>query len=188
LRPHFTVSHLRLPFSSPPTTRRVTVEVFDPASTRGCLTVTTYQSLYSIRTDHPENTASIIETCLPNHCIATVAARTPKKASHVIAISPVHWRADCCLPTSYKHSSYCWCLSRRCLAIHATIRTVAILFYLFILLLPYFLIHISVALLYSFAVYMFVSHVSLHVAVRRDPYCLPQINRAVCGSSIFAKR
>jgi hypothetical protein len=30
LRPYFTVSHLRLPFSSPPTTRRVTVEVFDP--------------------------------------------------------------------------------------------------------------------------------------------------------------
>jgi hypothetical protein len=29
LRPYFTVSHLRLPFSSPPTTRRVTVEVFD---------------------------------------------------------------------------------------------------------------------------------------------------------------
>jgi hypothetical protein len=34
LRPYFTVSHLRLPISSPPTTRRVTVEVFDPASTR----------------------------------------------------------------------------------------------------------------------------------------------------------
>jgi hypothetical protein len=34
-RPYFTVSDLRLPFSSPPTTRRVTVEVFDPASTRG---------------------------------------------------------------------------------------------------------------------------------------------------------
>jgi hypothetical protein len=32
--PYFTVSNLRLPFSSPPTTRRVTVEVFDPASTR----------------------------------------------------------------------------------------------------------------------------------------------------------
>jgi hypothetical protein len=30
-RPYFTVSELRLPFSSPPTTRRVTVEVFDPA-------------------------------------------------------------------------------------------------------------------------------------------------------------
>jgi hypothetical protein len=34
LRPYFTVSDLRLPFSSPPTTRRVTVEVFDSASTR----------------------------------------------------------------------------------------------------------------------------------------------------------
>jgi hypothetical protein len=33
-RPYFTVSESRLPFSSPPTTRRVTVEVFDPASTR----------------------------------------------------------------------------------------------------------------------------------------------------------
>jgi hypothetical protein len=33
-RPYFTVSHLRLPFSSPTKTRRVTVEVFDPASTR----------------------------------------------------------------------------------------------------------------------------------------------------------
>jgi hypothetical protein len=31
---YFTVSDLRLPFSSPPTIRRVTVEVFDPASTR----------------------------------------------------------------------------------------------------------------------------------------------------------
>jgi hypothetical protein len=34
LRPHFTVSYLRLPFSSPPTTHTVTVKVFDPASTR----------------------------------------------------------------------------------------------------------------------------------------------------------
>jgi hypothetical protein len=33
-RPYFTASDLRLPISSPPTTRRVTVEVFDPASTR----------------------------------------------------------------------------------------------------------------------------------------------------------
>jgi hypothetical protein len=43
-RPSFTVSHLRLPFSSPPTTRRVTVEVFDPASTRG-MPVLTYLML-----------------------------------------------------------------------------------------------------------------------------------------------
>jgi hypothetical protein len=34
LRPHSTVSVLRLPFLSSPTTRRATVEVFDPASTR----------------------------------------------------------------------------------------------------------------------------------------------------------
>jgi hypothetical protein len=33
-RPYFTDSDSRLPFSSPPTTRRVTVEVFDPFSTR----------------------------------------------------------------------------------------------------------------------------------------------------------
>jgi hypothetical protein len=33
-RPYFTVSDLRLPILSPPTTRRATVEVFDPASTR----------------------------------------------------------------------------------------------------------------------------------------------------------
>jgi hypothetical protein len=33
--PYFTVSNSRLPFSSPPTTSRATVEVFDPASTRG---------------------------------------------------------------------------------------------------------------------------------------------------------
>jgi hypothetical protein len=35
-RPYFTVSDLRFHFLSPPTTRRVTVEVFDPASTRVC--------------------------------------------------------------------------------------------------------------------------------------------------------
>jgi hypothetical protein len=33
-RSYFTLSDMRLPFSSPPTTRRVTVEVFEPASTR----------------------------------------------------------------------------------------------------------------------------------------------------------
>jgi hypothetical protein len=32
--PYFNVSNLGLLISSPPTTRRVTVEVFDPASTR----------------------------------------------------------------------------------------------------------------------------------------------------------
>jgi hypothetical protein len=33
-RPYFSVSDSRLSFSSPPTTRRVTVEVFDPATTQ----------------------------------------------------------------------------------------------------------------------------------------------------------
>jgi hypothetical protein len=33
-RPYSTVSHSRLRFSSPPTTRRAMVEVFDPASTQ----------------------------------------------------------------------------------------------------------------------------------------------------------
>jgi hypothetical protein len=33
-RPYSTVSDSRISFSSPPTTRRVTVEVFNPASTR----------------------------------------------------------------------------------------------------------------------------------------------------------
>jgi hypothetical protein len=33
-RPYFTVSDSRLPFSSPPTTRKAAVKVFDPASTR----------------------------------------------------------------------------------------------------------------------------------------------------------
>jgi hypothetical protein len=44
LRPYFTVSDLRLAFSSPPTTRRVTVEVFDPTSTRVCSTWTQFCS------------------------------------------------------------------------------------------------------------------------------------------------
>jgi hypothetical protein len=47
LRPYFTVSDLRRPFSSPPTTRRVTVEVFDPASTRVWLTASQLASSYT---------------------------------------------------------------------------------------------------------------------------------------------
>jgi hypothetical protein len=39
LRPYSTVSDLRLPFSSPPTTRRVTMKVFDPASTRATVSL-----------------------------------------------------------------------------------------------------------------------------------------------------
>jgi hypothetical protein len=45
-RSYFTVSDLKLPFSSPPTTRRVTVEVFDPASTRNRLSYRDFQHIY----------------------------------------------------------------------------------------------------------------------------------------------
>jgi hypothetical protein len=35
-------------------------------------------SLYSLHTEHAENTASVVvEACLPRRCLATVAARTP---------------------------------------------------------------------------------------------------------------
>jgi hypothetical protein len=46
--PYFTVSNSRLPFSSSPTTRRVTVEVFDPASTRDLTESTLQGHLYSV--------------------------------------------------------------------------------------------------------------------------------------------
>jgi hypothetical protein len=51
---------------------------------------------YSLGTDHAQKTQFYC-------CIA----QTTQKTSHVIAISPVHRRADCSLATSYKHSSYC---------------------------------------------------------------------------------
>jgi hypothetical protein len=49
-----TIIVLRLPFSSPPTTRRVTVEVFDPASTRYFYH---YVFLYNLESDPIENTS-----------------------------------------------------------------------------------------------------------------------------------
>jgi hypothetical protein len=48
-RPYFTISDLRLPMSSPPTTRRVTVEVFDPASTRVSLSDVSYLCLSPLK-------------------------------------------------------------------------------------------------------------------------------------------
>jgi hypothetical protein len=49
LRPYFTVSDLRLPFLSPPTTRRVVV--FDPASTRDSVELTNEHFYNFGRTD-----------------------------------------------------------------------------------------------------------------------------------------
>jgi hypothetical protein len=61
--PYFTVSVLRLPFSSPPTTRRVAVEVFHPASTRVSNSSCVISSLYRLGEDTTENSASSIVTC-----------------------------------------------------------------------------------------------------------------------------
>jgi hypothetical protein len=52
-RDHILLSDLRLPFSSPPTSRRVTVEVFQPASTRVAYALGS--SLYSPGADPTEN-------------------------------------------------------------------------------------------------------------------------------------
>jgi hypothetical protein len=59
LRPSFTVSDLSLPFSSPPMIRRVTVEVFDPASTRVC--PTTVCPLLTIHVTFHEVSSSLTE-------------------------------------------------------------------------------------------------------------------------------
>jgi hypothetical protein len=53
-RPYFTVSDVRRPFLSPSTTRRVTVEVFDPASIRRSGSSCVKCSLYSIKADRPK--------------------------------------------------------------------------------------------------------------------------------------
>jgi hypothetical protein len=69
-RPYFTVSDLRLPFSSPPTTRRVTVEVFEPASTR---VLRNYSSwLYSPGTDRTETSLPLLRVLsLPGKNVST---------------------------------------------------------------------------------------------------------------------
>jgi hypothetical protein len=51
----------------------------------------------SLGTDHTQKTQPLY------FCMEQTALKT----NHVIANSPVHWRPDWCLATSYKHSSYC---------------------------------------------------------------------------------
>jgi hypothetical protein len=85
-RPYFTVSDSRLPFSSPPTTRRVTMEVFDPASTRG--------EWYSLGEDQIENTASsICSFVLSRSCRADRVENTASKLVNRCVL------AICCLAT-----------------------------------------------------------------------------------------
>jgi hypothetical protein len=79
-RSYFTVSDLRLPFSSPPTTRRVTVEVFDPASTRVCLEWTN-QLLFITATEPEYKSPSRTVNCpllfwlLPRECLCQYLLR-----------------------------------------------------------------------------------------------------------------
>jgi hypothetical protein len=56
---YFTVSDMRLPFSSLPTTRRVTVQVFDPASIR-VNSPYLATSLYRLRTNYTEHRAPLL--------------------------------------------------------------------------------------------------------------------------------
>jgi hypothetical protein len=84
-RPYFTVPDSRLPFSSPPTTRRATVEVFHPASIRDLfrpllpLILSAWDPRYiaSGRTHRQHRLSTVVpllgvvaETCLPRSCLA----------------------------------------------------------------------------------------------------------------------
>jgi hypothetical protein len=48
-------------------------------------------SLYNLHTDHTENSASIVKTCLSNHCVAMVTMLTAQKTAHVIPSRWIHW-------------------------------------------------------------------------------------------------
>jgi hypothetical protein len=81
---YFTVSDLRLPFSSPLTTRRVTVEVFDPASTRvtrgtrDCFTCFARHDTDRIANSASNNSCTVAcvfltaVTVLQSCCVATI--------------------------------------------------------------------------------------------------------------------
>jgi hypothetical protein len=75
LRPYFTASHLRLPFWSPPTTRRVTLEVFDPASTR--VAELTPLSAYNISARTPQRTPFQEFYCCVTKLLHGPRRRTP---------------------------------------------------------------------------------------------------------------
>jgi hypothetical protein len=71
-RPYFTVPVLRLPFSSPPTTRRVTVEVFDPATTRAELHMLLHECIHNIYKVGPQHRKHI-------RCLAMVICEQRRK-------------------------------------------------------------------------------------------------------------
>jgi hypothetical protein len=117
-RGHILLSHSRLPFSSPPTTRGVTVEVFDPASTRGTPRNRSCSWLYSLGTDRIENTS-------PNSSIV-VSRSYPTDRVEKIAFQLLHCCVVriCCLLTGVfaepfpSNGCLCWlyssCLQQIC--------------------------------------------------------------------------
>jgi hypothetical protein len=108
LRPYFIVSDLRLPFSSPPTTRRVTVEVFDPASTRVIPSVSECLGV-SVPLINP-----LIAPANNAACFVLRNCRTRRK--HVTRYSPIPVAYDvtaaCCVETVFQ---YCCVTSSCCL-------------------------------------------------------------------------
>jgi hypothetical protein len=97
-RDHILLSVSRLPFSSTPTTRMVTVEVFDPASTRMYYYCPAEYVIQPLCKDLTENSL---------YCCVRVCW-----GSHVIATQPAHWRTGCFLATvaartQREHRSYC---------------------------------------------------------------------------------
>jgi hypothetical protein len=97
---YFTVSVLRLPFSSPPTTRRVTVEVFDPASTPARI-----KTRYIASWRKPQKTKFLADALLQRD-VAVTAERIENSASNSSSIvvyarvAAVTWRLPShCLAT-----------------------------------------------------------------------------------------
>jgi hypothetical protein len=87
-------------------------------------------ALYSIASARPtQKTQFYCWNVYTNHYIATVAALTAYKTSHVIPRQRIHWCAVCCPATSNKHSYFYCCvrfdvftesLPSKDLAIHVT--------------------------------------------------------------------
>jgi hypothetical protein len=113
---YFAVSDLRLPFSSPPTTLRVKMEVFDTASTRVCIPFIA-SSLSSARTARKTpclqlrcltvdilllSCTRLLRECSPSRCLAmskhvTVCYRSIPSFQH---------RRECPLFNHYRHNSF----------------------------------------------------------------------------------
>jgi hypothetical protein len=83
-----------VPFSSPPTTRRATVEVFELASTR--TEIFPLSLLYSLSMDRIENNASdspSFVACLPRLCLTTATYIRSTLSAHLRRVRKLlqHW-------------------------------------------------------------------------------------------------